>query len=360
MSGNSSVQPTCDIFVSAFSQSVTLGVSALISSGVPAYEGISADAVATLPIGLSVLRRIFVYSGNVAGHGGAPCAPTFSGEILASASELTPYLLGNLRAACAGAGANYAYLNPSYAVLPSTHAPVSLPVYVNGVLSAGTTGVSSVNNMGVNAANVPKGAQMVAYPSGATVEPARMVVKFDFLRYLSGSLFNTPYGLSLFTNQPQVFDNLDAVCLADVQGVDALLSVAAGAPGWTRDSLGNPYCKDPATNVCCSVMQSMYAQYPTRFDLHNAVPTSAPAAAGYYYVPFAPGDTLRHILEVAPNPLQTQVVANVSPNMHLQSIPSRKYEIAWVVVDDVTPQTPALAVQYGVMAPGYVNAVIPY
>ena len=367
--------PTCDIFIDAFQQSVTLGISALLSANVPAYEGISADAVATLPIGMSVLQRIFMFSGNVAANANAPCAPTFlANGNLASIDAVTPYLAGNLSTACTGLHHGYNYLNPSYALLPSTHSPICLPVYINGTLASEYTNVSSANNTGGTSA-IQKGAQLVTYPNGIPVQAINMVVKFDFVRYLSNCLFNTPYGMSLFTNEVALFDNLDSICLADVQNIDSVLTPDAAA-GWTHDSNGMSFNCAAANNVCHSILQSIYAQYPHRFTQANLqqqqqqTTTGSSVNSHYYYVPFAPGDTLRHILEIFPNPHQGSVVSNMglsaSASASASNLSQRRYEVVWVVIDDlpfvnanddtVMTQT----IEYGVMSPAFINAAVPY
>ena len=192
-----------------------------------------------------------------------------------------------------------------------------------------------------------------------------MVVKFDFVRYLSNCLFNTPYGMSLFTNEVALFDNLDTICLADVQNIDQVLTPDA-ALGWTHDSNGMSFNCAATNNVCHSILQSMYAQYPQRFTQANLQTTSA--SSHYYYAPFAPGDTLRHILEIFPNPHQASVVANLglASAASAANLSQRRYEVVWVVIDDrpfvnannetVMTQT----IEYGVMSPAFVNASVPY
>ena len=357
----------CHFYISNFDQTISLTKIASLGT-IPSTNQIAADAVATLPIGLSVLNAIFQYSSSETGNNALSKLPTFqpaephtlvidsvAGEnILLAMNEhiINAYTMKTLFDACH----NYPYLNPSVAMLPTTITNSPIPVSLNGGFYDTTSfPISSGNNSGMNTAtNKAKGPQIVAYPitPSTPIDETQELVKYDFLRYISNSLFNTPNGVALFTNQVEVFDDIDAKCAADLTNINTLLTPNVTSPSsWITDNNNHSYCTD-LSSICPKIIDIMYTNYPARFDSTNIVTTGSP----YCHVPFQAGDTIRHVVTLNAASTQTDVIPHTgNPPAPI----SRAYEIIWEVVDD---SNPANTVNYGIVpAPGDAsNTTIPY
>ena len=168
--------------------------------------------------------------------------------------------------------------------------------------------------------------------------------------------------MSLFTNEVALFNDLDTICRSDLTNIDSVLTPSP-ALGFTADVHNHLY-KNDETNVCHCIVQSMFSQYPERFKRDTLV--ASRTGDGYFYVPFMPGDTLRHILEIYPHPGQTTQVQHISPTIQVNNIPKRRYEIVWVAIDDLPTYNSSnelvqvQTIEYGVMPPSFVNVDITY
>ena len=159
-----------------------------------------------------------------------------------------------------------------------------------------------------------------------------MLLKYDFLRYLSRCLVNTPYGVSIFINQVDVFDDIDNQCIADLQNIDAVLTPTSS---WTEDNNHHFYYNN-VSNTGYNVIANMYARHPERFTPSNQI-----ADTPYCVVPFMAGDTIRHVITMNSAPGQAMQTDNVP-------ILPRQYEIIWDVIDDTA--SPG-EVKYGIVGP---------
>ena len=353
----SSSYHTFDYYVSAFDNHVTLEFPAQIISGYNPFSAIQADAVATFPIGLSVLRAIFQFGGdNVTFESEdataimllrAPAPATATGN---SDSIIKGYVMSDLEAAVqnengaagGGDGASYLYLNPSRAMLPLNYSALFIPTAVNGQLVTTTSvDITSINNSGGTTTN-PKGPQIVYYPDGTQLPETQQLLKYDFLRYLSRNIFNSPYGVNLFTNQTELMDSMDTQCQLQLVKINAAL----------------PPSSTDANALCTNVVSVMYKNHPERFTRNNQVEPGS----NFYYVPFQPGDTLRHLITVAP--AQDQMSVLQSTLLHMinlpASIPARRYEIIWRVMDDSQTSSTPVPIRYGIVPTDSINVPIPF
>lgn len=331
---------SCDFYIPSFNLSIQLQTPAVLTGGGNIiYNQVSADAVATFPVSLSLLRDIFQYSGNVCGELTRPALPDFfSGnsalniyggniQVAMEHNIINAYTMGTLTQACLSRNiiGGSLYLNPSLAMLPTSYSYLNIPVAINGAVLAADSTITSISNGGGDAAN-PKGPQII------NVLADQMLLKYDFTRYLSRCLFNTPYGVSLFVNQIDVFDDIDNKCVADLTNIDSILSSTAA---WTRDVNDHCYYNDPS-NISYNIVANMYRLHPERFTSRNQI-----GGTEYCHVPFQSGDTIRHVITVNPAATQTAEIGNT------RSIAPRRYEIVWDVVDD----SAGAAIEYGIVPP---------
>lgn len=340
----------CNFYISSFNINIVLQTTALITqSNIPPYNETPADAVATFPIGLSVLNQIFQYSSNVYNDLKSPALPSFHGDYgvvglnlyggnIQSAMDnnlINAYIMNTVTSATESGGVvgGNLYLNPSIAMLPTSYSTYNIPVALNGTVLSGNSSIASINNSGGNV-SYPKGPQIVHYPSDPfdTVPATQMLLKYDFLRYLSRCLVNTPYGVSIFINQVDVFDDIDNQCIADLQNIDAVLTPTSS---WTEDNNHHFYYNN-VSNTGYNVIANMYARHPERFTPSNQI-----ADTPYCVVPFMAGDTIRHVITMNSAPGQAMQTDNVP-------ILPRQYEIIWDIIDDTA--SPG-EVKYGIVGP---------
>ena len=334
-----------DYYISAFDNQVTLEFPAQIISGYNPFSAIQADAVATFPIGLSVLRAIFQFGGDFTFESEDATAIMLLMAPGNSDSSIKGYVMSDLESAVqneSGGGASYLYLNPSRAMLPLNYSALFIPTAVNGQLVTTTSvDITSINNSGGTTTN-PKGPQIVYYPDGTPLPESQQLLKYDFLRYLSRNIFNSPYGINLFTNQTELMDSMDTQCQLQLFKINTAL----------------PPSSTDTNALCTNVVSVMYKNHPERFTRNNQVEPGS----NFYYVPFQPGDTLRHLITVAP--AQDQMNVLQSTLLHMinlpASIPARKYEIIWRVMDDSHTSSTPVPIHYGIVPTDSINVPIPF
>ena len=162
-----------------------------------------------------------------------------------------------------------------------------------------------------------------------TLPANKMLVAHDYVRYLATKLFNTPYGVDLFSNETILLENIRALCSDDASGhvwydVSAKLhSISTngtspylkGTPGYlylTNELIDN-------TNICREIMLQMMGNEPHRFA--NITDTFLPQS-----IPFENEDTFNFSV----NFLAAQGQESLTGVSH---IPDRKYQIKLVMVD---------------------------
>ena len=161
-----------------------------------------------------------------------------------------------------------------------------------------------------NLAFNPSNAMMNFEGSSAIIQvpdPAEMLVKHDFIRYLASKLFNTPKGTDLFSNQSALLGDLNSKGLAAWTDISHnLWKYAATNPtGTATDNLrflldpsSNEFCTtDHYTandNLCRELFQQIVAVQDNRFqtvvlDANNQAP-----------IPFLVGDSISFLYTIYP------------------------------------------------------------
>ena len=385
----------CDIYVSVFNTTVNLSSIGNITT-YPAANiyGIPANSCATLPISINVLRSMFSYTSSTYSNGnsildghwvnGSSTSDKIIGDV-GNVNSIACCIRNNLLSAfneyatsSKNPSISVSILNPACALVPLNHTINCLALCVNGTINVNYFEVQSMNNSGletIGTRSLQKGAMIVTSDSGSPLVAAQNQVKIDFLRYISYELFNTPRAISLFSNQIEVFNNIDSICQTDYVNINAILTVSptkcpslnaniiTASKQWYWDNTGRCFticdsCDSSSTNVCAKLASAMFSIDHTRFasDVRELIPNTT----NQYYLPFRDQDTIRHTLTLVPAAQQGNVVAD-GPGV----IASRTYEIIWVVVDDTvlgrnSGQSGPVTVEYGVLRNGLSNVVYPF
>ena len=160
----------------------------------------------------------------------------------------------------------------------------------------------------------------------------KMMVAHDFIRYLAKKLFNTPYGVDLFSNEVALLQNLRSVCGSGATG-DAWFDVTekvsgvsvSGSDARLEGTAGSKYLTNGVTdetNICREILLQIAGSAPSR--LATLVNTY-----GVQSVPFDPEDSISFKLDIHAAAGQ-EGLTGVAP------IPSRPYEIKLIMVSDIT------------------------
>ena len=171
----------------------------------------------------------------------------------------------------------------------------------------------------------------------------RELVKHDFIRHISKSLFNTHLGVDLFTNEDSVKYDLAYKghneawkngILASIQAVgDVSLNTTtfAGKYG-TQETYGKYLTNDASgsNNLCRELLKQIAFVAPNRLTTLGSTPSIiVDGSYGYYKMPFLDGDSISFVLTL-----------NAAPNQHLvvnkaTAVPARTYRIRLNVRDTV-------------------------
>ena len=278
----------CDFFIESLNQTITLQTK--VAYGVPSTD--VANAVATLPIGLSIIKNMFQYSY-------AKNLSDDSIEKKLSLQHFTFHTIKNFSTALQ-TQAKLDYLNPSLASLPNHYEIYNIPVYANGAESTTTT--RSANNL------APKGPKLVHIPNGANpntrIPSNKMLLKNDYLRYLSLKYFNTAGAVELFTNQVALLDDLDTQLYTAIYNIDKTLN-------------DDPAKTDNSSTVSYKLGSQMLSTHIDRFIENNT--SEITNSATKHPLPFIVGDTIRYLLTI---------------KSFDKDITDYTYEIILVAVDD--------------------------
>ena len=170
----------------------------------------------------------------------------------------------------------------------------------------------------------------------------KMLVKHDFIRYLSLRLFNTIHGVDLFVNETDLQENATYYGESirnNIHQIMSGISTTSSDETMAYDASGNKYLTNSAsgnTNLCRELMRQIAASVASRFYNNGADDT------GLKTVPLRAEDTIT--FKVTIQAAETQnVLTGVS------EIPSRSYTIKLVLKSSVT--TPNTAVTDSEMFP---------
>ena len=137
--------------------------------------------------------------------------------------------------------------------------------------------------------------------------PNKMLVKHDFLRYISKKLFNTVSGVSLFNNEKKLVNNLTNMG-KDIY--DNTISVKLNKYSTTSNTpLGTGFVLDPVTglkattndntsndNICRILLNTLMENVPSRFSDISGVMD----ASGVFSLPINAGDTINFFMTIHP------------------------------------------------------------
>ena len=157
----------------------------------------------------------------------------------------------------------------------------------------------------------------------------KMLLSHDYVRYLASKLFNTPFGVDLFSNESVLLENIRTLCSDDISGhvwydVSAkLYSISkTGTSPYLQGTTGSLYLTDEFTdntNICRELFLQMAGNDPHRFaDLSN---TDLPQP-----IPFQNDDTINFSVNFSAAQGQEELTG-------VSYIPDRKYQIKLVMVD---------------------------
>jgi len=169
----------------------------------------------------------------------------------------------------------------------------------------------------------------------AAFDASKNLLKHDFLRYLAFKLFNTAFGVDLFSNETALLENLAtkghnvhmdiSAALAAVSST-ATLSVSGVSPA--TDASSNKYFGNDLSNnsnLCRQLLRQIAHSDPARF----ATILDSSNSNFVQSVPFIDGDSINFTL-----------VCNAAPGQNaltgVAAIPARTYNIKLVMKPNIT------------------------
>jgi hypothetical protein len=153
----------------------------------------------------------------------------------------------------------------------------------------------------------------------------------DFLRDMAQQLFNTHFGVDLFTNEDAVItdistksDTVAADIFTLIGNVDKTNGINMGG---TNATYGK-YKKDDisTTNLTREILNQLLTLSPARFGDKTAIRKDA-AVAGVYGMPFVAGDTISYKLSVTAHPSQ-----NTTVNTNKPALTTRTYRVILTII----------------------------
>ena len=164
--------------------------------------------------------------------------------------------------------------------------------------------------------------------SAGSLEPNKMLVAHDFVRYLALKLFNTHFGVDLFNNEIELLQNLRLICddsAADHTWYDIKAKLDNVGPSGSHDDIqGTDSSKymtneaDEDTNLCRALFLQMTHSAITRFAEIDAIDTPQS-------LPFEVNDSISFKLNIAPAEGQEDLTS-------VSAFAARSYEIRLVMV----------------------------
>ena len=158
------------------------------------------------------------------------------------------------------------------------------------------------------------------------------LVKHDFVRYLAKSLFNTPHGVDLFSNEDALLTDLVQKGAAARLAIDASLNAvnqAAAALSGTAPHKYSTNATATAANFSRVLLRQVANAAPARF--HGTADIS-----GIHSIPFESGDSINFKVAIAPAANQQHLTL---PGQ-VAAFDTRVYKIQLnLVADPVAPAT---------------------
>jgi len=174
--------------------------------------------------------------------------------------------------------------------------------------------------------------------------PNRMLVKHDFIRYLSSKLFNTPNGVDLFNNQELLIKHMNTLGYNafqnDISGTlwkystTSTLTDNSALPKYLIDASSNMFCTNnnftTNDNICRELFNQILKVQPDRFSTTDIEAYTADGNHfGQYSLPIRTGDSISYKLTVFPAHDQEKLTG-VAP------FGGRSFQIKLIVVENAT------------------------
>jgi len=143
------------------------------------------------------------------------------------------------------------------------------------------------------------------------VVPERNLVKHDFVRYLAKSLFNTPHGVDLFSNEDALLTDLVQKGAVARLAIDASLNAvnqanAANGTGPHKYSTNSTASLPAAANFSRVLLRQVAQAAASRFH-------STEGASGIRSIPFVDGDSISFKASISPAALQHDLTSQAGP-----------------------------------------------
>jgi len=135
------------------------------------------------------------------------------------------------------------------------------------------------------------------------------LVKHDFVRYLAKSLFNTPHGVDLFSNEDALLTDLVQKGAVARLAIDASLNAVNQAAAALSGTAPNKYSTNAtatAANFSRVLLRQVAQAAPARF--HGTADIS-----GVHSIPFVDGDSINFKVAIAPASLQHDLTGRTGP-----------------------------------------------
>ena len=160
-------------------------------------------------------------------------------------------------------------------------------------------------------------------PTAGEIVDEKNLVKHDFVRYLAKSLFNTPHGVDLFSNEDALLTDLVQKGAVSRLAIDASLNAVnqATAASGTAPHKYSTNATATAANFSRALLRQVANVRPARF--HGIADIS-----GVHSIPFVNGDTISFKVAIAPAALQHNLTTQAGP------FDTRVYQIKLVLVED--------------------------
>jgi hypothetical protein len=173
--------------------------------------------------------------------------------------------------------------------------------------------------------------------------PNKMLIKYDFMRYISKSLFSTPYGAGLFKNETELIEDLNRIggissgILRDIS--NSLWKCGANSNGdisYLQDVSGVYYSNNSNTsidNICRVLVKTIYENDPSRFI---STANEVTAENQQYYrqsIPFIDGDVINFTIILHPEINQHNLTG-------VQPIAVKSYNVSLIVSENPYPLNP--------------------
>ena len=136
-------------------------------------------------------------------------------------------------------------------------------------------------------------------PTAGEVLAEKNLVKHDFVRYLAKSLFNTPHGVDLFSNEDALLTDLVQKGAVARLAIDASLNAVdqASAASGTAPHKYSTNALTSAANFSRVLLRQVANSAPARFN-------GTADRSGIHSIPFVNGDSISFKVSIAPASLQ--------------------------------------------------------